>query len=74
MQPLKVDHEILNHLGIYPGCNLEQTSKALRRDFSGAWIKDRIHTLISRGLIRAEVGTNGRYRLYLSDEHKPMEA
>lgn len=74
MQPLKVDHEILNHLGVYPGCNLEQTSKALRRNFSGPYVKERCHTLIARGVIRAEVSAAGRYRLYLSDENKPMEA
>jgi len=74
VKPLKVDLEIFNHLGSYPGCNLEQCSKALRRNFSGPYVKERCHTLIARGEIRAEVSPAGRYKLYLSDENKPLEA
>jgi len=74
VKSLKVDLEIFDHLGMNPGCNLEQCSIALRRNFSGPYVKERCHTLIARGEIRAEVSAAGRYRLYLSNENKPMEA
>lgn len=71
---LDADQKIITVIAQNPGANIGQTAKALLRDYSGAYAKDRVHTLIARGVIRAEVSPAGRYRLYLSDENKPLEA
>lgn len=66
-QQLAIDDLIVQHIGKYPGCNLEQTARACLKHYSGAYTRDRIHALAARGIIRAEI-SNNRYSLYLPED------
>lgn len=71
---LDVDRKILEYLRRHPGANTEQTARALLADYSGAYTKDRLHTLIARGQIRAEVSPANRYRLFVAETAPEVEA
>ena len=49
-------------------------ARALLADYSGAYTKDRLHTLIARGQIRAEVSPANRYRLFVAETAPEVEA
>lgn len=74
MNTLDVDQKILRYLRRFPGANTEQTARALLTDYSGAYTKDRLQTLIARGKIRAEVSPANRYKLYVADDDATAEA
>lgn len=74
MDALDVDRKILAYLRRNPGTNTEQTARALLVDYSGSYVKNRILTMIARGMVRAEVSAANRYRLFVAETAPEVEA
>ena len=73
MKLIAVDHKILTFIAQNPGANIGKASKHLLSEYSGAYVRDRIHTLIANGLLIAEINEVGRYRIFVVEE-KTLEA
>jgi hypothetical protein len=67
---LKVDSDLIAYYTDHPAANISDGSRSILLNYSGAYAKDRIHTLIARGVLRAEINQAGRYQIY-AVEQKP---
>lgn len=69
---LDADLKLIAYYADHPAANTSDGARSILNEYSGAYAKDRIQILISRGFLRAEINQAGHYRIFVVEE-KPLE-